>query len=464
MARLFGTDGVRGVANMDLTPELALALGRAAGAVLCRYVGEAETPAQGGVGQGVIVGRDTRRSGRMLESALAAGLCSVGMEVWLAGVIPTPGLAFLATLPEFVAGAVISASHNPAPDNGIKFFDGDGLKLADATEEEIEGLMDASRNGARPAQRANVLPRPTEAGIGRVGDRRDLVDVYVGRLLSYAPSLAGMRIVLDCANGATFRVAPKLFRAAGADLRVLFDSPDGTNINAGCGSTDPRALQRAVVEQRAAIGFAFDGDGDRVIVVDERGALVDGDALIGILALEMRRRSELSGDVVVGTVTTNGGLEATLAREGVRLVRTPVGDKHVFDGIVKSGASLGGETSGHVIIRRLSTTGDGILTALRLLAVVRERGVPVSELARTIEIWPQILRNVHAPRREEWERIEPFASAVAAMRTRLGEGGSVIVRPSGTEPVLRIYVEARDKAVAASSADELARAAERLLS
>ena len=447
MGRLFGTDGVRGVANMDLTPELALSLGRGAGCVL------------GGVGHGIIIGRDTRRSGRMLESALAAGLCSVGMEVWLAGVIPTPGLAYLATLPEFVAGAVISASHNPAPDNGIKFFDGDGLKLPDRTEEEIEGLMDAERDGRRAAD----LARPTEAGIGRVGDRRDLVDVYVGRLLSHAPSLSGMRVVLDCANGATFRVAPKVFRAAGAELRVPFDSPDGTNINAACGSTDPRALQRAVVEHHAAVGFAFDGDGDRVVVVDERGALVDGDALIGVLAREMRRRGELDGDVVVGTLTTNGGLEATLARDGVRLVRTQVGDKHVFDGIVKTGASIGGETSGHVIIRRLSTTGDGILTALRLLNVLRESRAKVSELARTIEIWPQVLRNVHAPRREQWDQVDDFRTAVERMRVRLGDGGTVVVRPSGTEPVLRIYVEARDRTVASSSADELARAAERLL-
>jgi len=453
MGRLFGTDGVRGVANMELTPELALGLGRAAGCIL------------GGLGHGVIVGRDTRRSGRMLESALAAGLCSVGMEVWLAGIIPTPGLAYLATLPEFVAGAVISASHNPAPDNGIKFYDGDGLKLADATEEEIERAMDG--DGARlvssAGSRASALPRPTEVGIGRVGDRRDLADVYVGRLLSYAPPLTGMRVVLDCANGATFRVAPKIFHASGAEVRVYFDAPDGTNINAGCGSTDPRALQRAVTEERAAVGFAFDGDGDRVVVVDETGAIVDGDALIGILALDMRRRGELAGDVVVGTVTTNGGLEATLAREGVRLERTPVGDKHVFDGIVRHGASLGGETSGHVIIRRLSTTGDGILTALRLLTVLRERNVALSELARTVEIWPQVLRNVPASRRQEWEQVPSFKIAVDEMRKRLGDSGSVIVRPSGTEPVLRIYVEARSSKVASSSADELARKAEELL-
>ncbi len=439
MARLFGTDGVRGVANKELTPELALALGRAAGHVL------------GGPGHGVIVGRDTRRSGRMLESGLAAGLCSVGMEVWLAGVIPTPGLAFLAKLPEFVAGAVISASHNPAPDNGIKFFDAAGLKLPDTKEREIERVMTGEG-----------LPRPTEAGIGRVGDRRDLVDVYVGLLLSYAPSLAHLRVALDCANGSTYRVAPKVFRSAGAETSVLFADPDGTNINAGCGSTDPRALSAAVLAHGAAVGFAFDGDGDRVVAVDETGAVLDGDVLIGILALELRRRRELTGDVVVGTITTNGGLEATLAREGVRLVRTPVGDKHVWDGLVRNGAVLGGETSGHVIIRSLSTTGDGIVTALRVLAAMRDRGASLSELARTVEVWPQELRNVHAPNRQRWQEVDAFASAVRAAQARL-DGGRLVVRPSGTEPVLRILVEARDRSVAAATADDLAQAAEKLL-
>ena len=309
MGRLFGTDGVRGVANRELTPELALALGRAGGHHL------------GGPGHGVIVGRDTRRSGRMLESALAAGLCSVGMDVWLAGVIPTPGLAFLARLPEFVAGAVISASHNPALDNGIKFFDHEGLKLPDSVEDEIERALDPG----------DGLPRPTEAGIGRIGDRRDLVDLYVGWLIARAPSLAGTKVVLDCANGATYRVAPKVFSGAGAEAHVLFAQPDGANINLECGSTRPEALQTAVVERAGgSIGFAFDGDGDRVVAVDERGSLVDGDALIGILAQELHRRGELPGDVVVGTVMTNGGLEATLARTGIRLVRTQVGDKYIW--------------------------------------------------------------------------------------------------------------------------------------
>ena len=435
MGELFGTDGVRGVANRDLTPELAVALGRAAGHVL------------GGAGHGVIVGRDTRRSGRMLESALAAGLCSVGMEVWLTGVIPTPGLAFLARLPEFVAGAVISASHNPAPDNGIKFFDHQGLKLADEIEASIEAGVRAD------------LPRPTEAGIGRIGDRRDLVDFYAGWLIGRAPSLRGVRIVIDCANGATYRVAPKVLGGTGADLRVIFAEPDGTNINAGCGSTDPAALQRAVVENGAACGLAFDGDGDRVVAVDERGRRVDGDLLIGILALDLRRRGELAGNVVVGTVMTNGGLEATLRREGIALARTTqVGDKYIWEELERRDAALGGEPSGHIIVRSLSSSGDGILSALRVLTIMQEQGVALSELASTIEVWPQVLRNVRVPRRAEWRRVSPFASKVEAAERN--PELRTVVRSSGTEPVLRILVEGRNPTVALSTADELAKAAE----
>lgn len=442
MGRLFGTDGVRGVANRELTPELALALGRAAGHVLA-----CNGAAKGLARPGVIIGRDTRRSGRMLESALAAGLCSVGMEVWLAGVIPTPGLAFLSRLPDFVAGAVISASHNPALDNGIKFFDHEGLKLPDELEEAIEAAM------------AQDLPRPTEAGIGRVGDRRDLVDLYVGWLIARAPSLGGQPLLLDCANGATFRVAPKVFRSAGADVRVLFAEPDGTNINAGCGSTQPDTLRRAVADLPGAVGFAFDGDGDRVIAVDERGRILHGDALIGVLALELKRRGELARDVVVGTIETNGGLEATLARAAVRVVRAPVGDKYVWEKCVSSGAVLGGEPSGHVILRAFSTAGDGILTALRLLAVMRERGATLAELADAVEIWPQVRRNVPATRRTIWREVSAFYDVYRETEERLNGIARVLVRPSGTEPVLRILVEGRDLTVCESTADRLAAAA-----
>ncbi len=271
MTRLFGTDGIRGVANKDLTPELALRLGRAAGHVL------------GGPGHRVVVGRDTRRSGRMLESALAAGLCSVGMEVRLVGHIPTPGLAYLARTGDFVAGAVISASHNPAPDNGIKFFDHAGLKLPDATEDQIEAAMTGE----------DALPRPTEGGIGLVGDSRGLVKEYEDFLVSLSPKLEGARVVLDCANGAAYRVAPSVFAQTGAEVLTLFDTPDGANINAGCGATQPEALQRAVVDRKADIGFAFDGDGDRVMTVDAKGAVHDGDFVLALAARHFARHGQL---------------------------------------------------------------------------------------------------------------------------------------------------------------------------
>ena len=435
--RLFGTDGVRGVANLDLTPELALRLGRAAGWVL------------GGAGHGVVIGRDTRRSGRMLESALAAGLCSVGMDVRLVGHVPTPGLAYLARTEDVVAGAVISASHNPAPDNGIKFFDRRGLKLPDAVEDEVASHMDGP----------DRLPRPTEGGIGLVGDARGLVRRYEDRLDSLAPPLAGLRVVLDCANGATYRVAPSVFARAGAEVVTLFDQPDGANINEGCGSTQPDALRRAVLDRRADIGFAFDGDGDRVIVVDHTGALHDGDTVLALAARHFARHGRLAPRLVVGTVMSNGGLEATLAREGIELVRTQVGDRYVWEELERRNAQFGGEPSGHVIFREFATTGDGILTALEVLHLVKAERSTLADLATDVERWPQVTRSVRAPRRREWESDPAFGEAVRAARSRLDESGRLVVRASGTEPVLRITVEARDATVAGSTADELAAAA-----
>lgn len=434
MSRLFGTDGVRGVANLDLTPELALRLGRAAGHIL------------GGPGHSVIIGRDTRRSGRMLESALAAGLCSVGMDVRLTGHIPTPGLAYLARTLDVVAGAVISASHNPAPDNGIKFFDHAGLKLPDATEDRIESAMadDAA------------LPRPTEGGIGLVGDARGLVKRYEDFLGSLAPKLNGLRVVLDCANGSTYRVAPAVFARAGAEVLTLFDTPDGANINLGCGATAPAALQKAVVEHKADVGFAFDGDGDRVMTVDSGGTVLDGDFVLALAARHFAKHGKLDPKVVVGTVMTNGGLEATLARDGIALIRTQVGDRYVWEELDKRKAQFGGEPSGHVIFREFTTTGDGILTALEVLTLMRSERRSLVELAREIERWPQITKNVKAPRRREWKDIVPFASAVRDAEAELGTAGRLVVRPSGTEPVLRIMVEARDNAVARRIADSLA--------
>jgi len=439
--RLFGTDGVRGVANLDLTPELGLRLGRAAGHVL------------GGHGNSVVIGRDTRRSGRMLESALAAGLCSVGTEVRLVGHIPTPGLAYLAKAHDFVAGAVISASHNPAPDNGIKFFDHRAQKLPDTVEDKIEALMSGD----------DSLPRPTEGGIGLVGDARGLVKDYETFLLSMAPPLAGMRIALDCANGATYRVAPAVFAHAGAEVLAFFDAPNGQNINDGCGATAPEALQRLVVDHKADAGFAFDGDGDRVIVIDERGRAHNGDFVLALAARHFAKQGRLSPKLVVGTVMTNGGLESTLARDGIRLERTQVGDRYVWEAMERLGAQFGGESSGHVIFRQYSTTGDGILTALEVLHLVRAEGRRLSELADDMEFWPQVTRNVKAARRREWDQIAAFVDAKEKAEAQLGSAGRLLVRPSGTEPVLRITVEARDATLASSTAEGLARVAEREL-
>jgi phosphoglucosamine mutase len=441
LTRLFGTDGVRGVANLDLTPELALRLGRAAGHVL------------GGPGHSVVVGRDTRRSGRMLESGLAAGLCSVGMEVRLVGHVPTPGLAYLARTNDFVAGAVISASHNPAPDNGIKFFDHRARKLPDAVEDEIEALMAGD----------DILPRPTEGGIGLVGDARGLVKGYEDFLIAMAPKLEGLRIALDCANGATYRVAPAVFAHAGAEVLSFFDTPDGENINDGCGATAPETLQRLVVDRKADAGFAFDGDGDRVIVVDERGRAHNGDFVLALAARHFARHGRLQPKLVVGTVMTNGGLESTLARDGIALVRTQVGDRYVWEEMERRGAQFGGESSGHVIFREYSTTGDGILTALEVLHLARGEGRRISELADEMEFWPQVTRNVKAARRREWAEIAAFVDAKEKAEAALGRAGRLLVRPSGTEPVLRITVEARDATVASSTAEMLARVAEKEL-
>ncbi len=439
--RLFGTDGVRGVANKDLTPELALRLGRAAGHVL------------GGPGHRVVIGRDTRRSGRMLESALAAGLCSVGMEVRLVGHIPTPGLAYLARTGDFVAGAVISASHNPAPDNGIKFFDDGGLKLPDAVEDRIEVAMAGE----------DTMPRPTEGGIGLIGDARGLVRQYEDFLVGLAPRLEGMRVVLDCANGGTYRVAPAVFAHAGAQVITLFDQPNGANINDGCGATAPEALQRAVVEHGADIGFAFDGDGDRVVTVDSAGGLHDGDFVLALAARHFARHGRLAPKLVVGTVMSNGGLAATLARDGIELIRAKVGDRYVWEEMQRTGALFGGEPSGHVIFREFHTTGDGILTALEVLHLVKAEKRSLVELAADVEQWPQVTRNVAAARRREWEKNRTLVAAVKEAERSLGTTGRLLVRPSGTEPVLRITVEARDAFTAETMADSLAQVAQKEL-
>jgi phosphoglucosamine mutase len=442
MTLRFGTDGVRGVANRDLTPELVTALGRAAARVF-------------GADRPFVVGRDTRRSGPLLEAALVAGLLSEGADVDRVGVLPTPGVAYLAQLFDAPA-AVISASHNPYPDNGVKLFARGGRKIADEPEQRIEAelrrLVDAG---------AEVGPEGPDVGVAR--ERLGAAADYIAHL---AAALGGRRIdgqsvVVDCGNGAAYEVAPWALRVLGTQVKVLHDEPDGININAGCGSTDPGELQEAVAAAGAHAGLAFDGDADRVIAVDERGRLVDGDQMLAIIALDLHERGELRGDAVVATVMSNLGLRRALAAHGVELVETPVGDRNVLAALEERGLSLGGEQSGHVILSDLATTGDGTLTGLLLLDVMARRGRPLSELAAVVEPLPQVLRSVEVSDGTGVERDGEFRAELDSVKQELGSDGRVLVRRSGTEPVVRVMVEAPTAEQAETAATRLAAAVER---
>lgn len=424
MTLRFGTDGVRGVANVELTPELVLALGRAAGRVL----GRPEAP--------FLIGRDTRLSGPLLEAALAAGLAAEGVSPRLLGVVPTPGVAWLSAA-DGVPAAMISASHNPFPDNGVKFFAVGGRKLSDDVEERLEAELDRVAAGGTRADRrqgADVGSVAGSSGVERYADA--LLASVEGR------ALGGLRVVLDCANGAASELAPRVLRALGAEVEVLFDAPDGTNINEGCGSTHPEILQKAVVERRADAGVAFDGDADRVLAVDHTGALVDGDQIIAVCALDRRRRGLLAGDTVAVTVMTNLGFRLAMEQAGVAVHETSVGDRYVLEALEEHGWVLGGEQSGHVIFRDLATTGDGILTALQLLDAVVRSGRRLAEMAAVMARLPQVLRNVRVADRSGLEGAEGFWAEVRAVQSELGERGRVLVRPSGTEPLVRVMVEA----------------------
>jgi phosphoglucosamine mutase len=437
MARLFGTDGIRGVANADLTPELAFRVGRAAGAVL------------GGQGP-VVIGRDTRVSGPMLEAALAAGLCSVGVSVALGGILPTPAVAYLARA-QRCSGVVVSASHNPVEDNGIKLFGADGFKLPDAVEDRIEAWL------AR-----DDLPRPTGTRLGTVAPFPDAADRYLRYLLGLARGrLDGLRVLVDCAYGAAVRLAPQLWQALGASVIALHDVPDGGRINVACGSTHLEPLQAAVRTHGADVGFAHDGDADRVLAVDERGEVVDGDALMGICALDRHARGLLPGDVVVATVMSNAGLEDALRAAGVRLERTRVGDRYVLARMRELGAVLGGEQSGHLVFLDHATTGDGLVTALEVVNVMLRSGRRLSELRAAIPRYPQVLVNVPVRRRDGVLEAPEVTAAIRAAQGRLRDGGRILVRPSGTEPVIRIMVEATRQEVAEALAAEVAEAVTR---
>ncbi|MGI9862639.1 phosphoglucosamine mutase [Moorella naiadis] len=427
MGRLFGTDGVRGVANQGLTPELAFRLGRAGAAVLAGNSGRVR----------VVVGRDTRISGDMLEAALVAGICSVGGEVLKVGVIPTPAVAWLTRDLEADAGVVISASHNPVADNGIKFFSASGYKLPDPVEEEIERLVLAP---------ADDLPRPVGVELGRAREVTDAPERYSAYVCSTADrGLAGLQVVLDCANGAACRVAPAIFQRLGAQISLLHHEPDGTNINVRCGSTHPEDLQAAVIARGAMVGLAFDGDADRVIAVDAKGQVVDGDAIMTILALYRQEQGGLPGGQVVVTVMSNYGLHQALTAAGLRVQQTRVGDRYVLEEMLKSGAVLGGEQSGHIILLEHNTTGDGLITGVQLLQVMAATGRPLVELAAAMPHLPQLLVNVRVADKEAAMDHPGLLAAVAAAREQLAGRGRVLVRPSGTEPIIRLMVEGPDR-------------------
>ena len=418
--RLFGTDGVRGVANGELTPELALEIGRALGAGFAAH-------------RRVVIGRDTRRSGPMLEAALASGLAAAGVDVELVGVLPTPAIAETVPALGAAAGAVISASHNPFADNGIKLIGPDGFKLADAQEAEVEQRM------ADPS----VLDRPTGAALGDIRHVADAAERYIASLLERFPTrLAGVSVVLDCANGATCMTAPHALRRLGARVSLIHAAPDGVNINDGCGSTHPAALQAAVREGGHQLGFAFDGDGDRVLAVDAAGELVDGDQILAILALDLQARDALPGDAVVTTTMTNLGFRRAMTARGIEVRWTDVGDRYVLAEMLQGGFVLGGEQSGHLINLRSGPTGDGLATALMVLGALIESGQTLAEAAAVVQRLPQKLVGIRCSRKGELIAAEEVWEEVRAFDAAFGEDGRVVVRASGTEPLVRVMVEA----------------------
>jgi phosphoglucosamine mutase len=438
MERLFGTDGIRGVANVDLTPLLAYELGRSTGHLL------------DGGGRSVVIGQDTRRSGDMLVAALAAGLTAVGADVVTLGVVTTPALAFVSADARYAAGIMVSASHNPADDNGIKVFRA-GRKLDDALEHEIERLI----------RTPEEIPLRRNGEIGRITADPSLINGYLNYLRQAAgKALAGLRIAIDCAHGSACGIAPGLFGELGAEVTVLFAEPDGTNINQGCGSTHPEVLARAAVERGCALGLAFDGDADRLIAVDELGGIVDGDALMGILALDRLAAGTLRNNLLVVTVMSNGGIERAVQAAGGRVIRTPVGDRYVFEAMEKSDAVLGGEQSGHIIFRERTTTGDGLLTAIELVKSLRAAGEPLSALAARVPKLPQVMLNSAVRFKDNWQNDPEFRAAVERETKRLGERGRILVRPSGTEPKIRIMVEGDDADEIAAIASQLAELAQ----
>ncbi|OXS59331.1 phosphoglucosamine mutase [Cohnella sp. CIP 111063] len=427
MGKYFGTDGVRGVANQELTPELAYRIGRCGGVVLA---GKVKRPK-------VLIGMDTRISGQMLESALTAGLLSIGADVVRLGVVSTPAVAYLTRTMGADAGVMISASHNPVADNGIKFFGGDGYKLLDETEAEIERLMDAAED---------TLPRPIGGDIGSVTSDKGAKSLYIDYLKStVSHSFAGVKLVLDCAHGAAYELAPEIFRALGAEVIAYGAEPNGLNINEGVGSTHPEMLAAKVKEHGADLGLAFDGDADRLIAIDENGEEADGDYILCICGDAMRRAGKLAKDTIVTTVMANIGFFKAAEKLGLNTAKTAVGDRYVMEEMVNGGYNLGGEQSGHVIFLDHSTTGDGILTGLQLLDTIVASGKKLGELKRMMRKYPQVLVNVRVADKSRYPGNQAIAAAVTAAEEALGDNGRVLVRPSGTEALIRVMAEGPER-------------------
>ena len=441
MSRLFGTDGVRGVANDELTPLLAMQLGQAGAYVLTRENMHKPT---------IMVGCDTRISGDMLANALMAGICSVGANAVYVGVIPTPAVAYLTRKYKVDAGVVISASHNPVEFNGIKFFDGNGYKLPDALEDEIESYIRNDMSG---------IKFPIGSNVGKIKYRTDAREEYINHSIqAVGVDLTGLKIVVDCAEGASYYTSVEALRELGGNIVAIHNMPDGTNINANCGSTHMQELQARVVYEKANIGLAFDGDADRLLAVDEQGNIVDGDQIMAIVGNHMKEKGELSGDTIVATVMSNLGFFLMGQQNGIHMEQTKVGDRYVLERMREIGASLGGEQSGHIIFLKENTTGDGLLSALHLLKVLVETGKPLSELAAIMEVLPQALVNAKVPnhKKEKYMDYPEIADAIQKLDEKYAGEGRVLIRPSGTEPLVRVMIEGKDKKMIDDDAKQLA--------
>ncbi|HOQ37869.1 MAG TPA: phosphoglucosamine mutase [Acetivibrio sp.] len=448
MGRLFGTDGVRGVANSELTADLAYKLGQAGAYVLTAET--KHTPK-------ILVGMDTRISGDMLEAALVAGLCSVGAEVICLGVVPTPAVAYLTRHYNADAGVVISASHNPFEFNGIKFFNGKGYKLSDALEEKIEAII---------LDNSEKLELPTGEKIGRKGYISTALDDYINFIKSTIPgNLEGLKIAIDCANGASYRVAPEALRQLGAEVYVINNEPDGININRNCGSTHIEALQKYVVEIGADAGLAFDGDADRVLAVDEQGKMVDGDQIMSIIGLELKRNGKLAKNTIVATVMSNLGFDIMAKREDINIVKTKVGDRYVLENMLENGYILGGEQSGHIIFLEHNTTGDGLLTGVQLLNVLKSSGEKLSKLASVMQVLPQVLKNakVKNENKNKYLEDEVICKMCKELEEEFKGEGRVLIRPSGTEPLVRVMIEGKDQEYITKKAVEMVKIIEERL-